>query len=155
MRRKGDVGRHRRVAALDQLIAQLEGGSASAGDRLIGLVRAERADERRQRPQSGSELAADGGVGPGDRLVLDAVARSASGGSARALELLLGLIVEHDLAGPAIDRLLTGPARADVEQDVLVAVTRSIHRFRGEARFTTWLYSLARNVTIAHLRRTR
>jgi RNA polymerase sigma-70 factor, ECF subfamily len=47
---------------------------------------------------------------------------------------------------------------ADVEevaQDVLVAVAETIRGYRGESRFTTWLYQVARFKAIAHLRRTR
>ena len=40
-----------------------------------------------------------------------------------------------------------------MEQEVLIAVARSIHRFRAEAKFTTWLYSLARNTAVSELRR--
>lgn len=43
----------------------------------------------------------------------------------------------------------------DVYQEVLIAVSRSIHRYRGESKFTTWLFSLARNVAVNELRRTR
>lgn len=41
----------------------------------------------------------------------------------------------------------------DVVQDVFVHVFRSLHSFRGDAKFSTWLYRLASNVTKMHLRR--
>jgi RNA polymerase sigma-70 factor (ECF subfamily) len=50
---------------------------------------------------------------------------------------------------------LMGPS-ADVEavvQDVFVQVYRSLKGFRGESRFTTWLYRVTRNVTVDRLRR--
>lgn len=53
-----------------------------------------------------------------------------------------------------VGRLL-GP-EADVEgvtQEVFVQLFRALGSFRGESRFTTWLYRLTRNVAIDHLRR--
>lgn len=89
--------------------------------------------------------------------VLDRVARSAAAGSPYALELLLAFVTELDLTGPAVSRVVGGiPAlRDDVEQEVLVAVARSIHRFRSEARFTTWLYRVAHDVAVTQARRLR
>lgn len=43
----------------------------------------------------------------------------------------------------------------DVVQDVFIHVFRSIGKFRGDAKFTTWLYRLTTNVTKMHLRRKR
>ena len=41
----------------------------------------------------------------------------------------------------------------DVVQEVFVAVYRSLHGYRGDSRFTTWLYRLTYNVTVSHLRK--
>ncbi|MCG7409779.1 sigma-70 family RNA polymerase sigma factor [Paenibacillus sp. ACRRX] len=41
----------------------------------------------------------------------------------------------------------------DVAQDVWVKVYRSLHTYRGEAKFTTWLYRLTRNQLIDTLRK--
>lgn len=84
------------------------------------------------------------------------MALSAAAGSPYALHLLLSLIAEHNLAVPAISRYLSGPTvREDVQQEVMIAVTRSIHRYRGDSKFRTWLFSIARNCAIAELRRSR
>ncbi|MEM1418278.1 MAG: sigma-70 family RNA polymerase sigma factor, partial [Myxococcota bacterium] len=48
-----------------------------------------------------------------------------------------------------------GPEVEDVVQDVFVHVFRSIGKFRGDSKFTTWLYRLSVNVTRMHLRRKR
>lgn len=93
--------------------------------------------------------------------LLDQVALSAAAGSPYALSLLLSLITDHGLATPAIRRYynrggsLKDGRVDDVYQEVLIAVSRSIHRYRGESKFTTWLFSLARNVAVNELRRTR
>ncbi len=53
-----------------------------------------------------------------------------------------------------VGRLL-GP-RADVEdavQEVFVRVHRSLDQYRGDSKFSTWLYRVTRNVAIDHLRR--
>ncbi|HEY6098010.1 MAG TPA: sigma-70 family RNA polymerase sigma factor [Anaeromyxobacter sp.] len=41
----------------------------------------------------------------------------------------------------------------DAVQEIFVQVYRSLDRFRGECRFTTWLYRVAVNVTTSALRR--
>lgn len=88
--------------------------------------------------------------------LLDEVALSAAGGSPYALRLLLSLITEYGLANPAIRRYHNRDGNVDdVHQEVLIAVSRSIHRYRGESKFTTWLYSLARNVAVNEVRRNR
>lgn len=86
--------------------------------------------------------------------ILNALAISAADGSPYSLELLLALITDHRLAAPAISRHVRSAAIVEeVEQEVLIAVARSIHRYRGEAKFTTWLYSLSRNTAVSELRR--
>ncbi len=71
-----------------------------------------------------------------------------------ALEDLLWALDELKLVRRSIRRLVIDEADAeDVEQDVLVAVAESIHTYRGEARFSTWLHQIARHKAIAHLRR--
>lgn len=53
-------------------------------------------------------------------------------------------------------RMLGGsPDVEDVVQDVFVHVYRSLSRFRGDSKFSTWLYRLTVNVTKMHLRRGR
>lgn len=90
-----------------------------------------------------------------DRL-LDSVALQAAAGSPYALQLLLNLVSEHRLAYPGISRhVLTRSVQEDVAQEVLIAVARSIHRYRGDSKFTTWLYTIARNTAVAELRRSR
>jgi RNA polymerase sigma factor (sigma-70 family) len=87
---------------------------------------------------------------------LDEIARRAAAGSDHALELLLAAIDEHGLARSAIRRLVLDPPTVDdINQDVLIVVAEKIGTFRGESRFTTWLYRVARFKSIDHLRRQR
>jgi RNA polymerase sigma-70 factor (ECF subfamily) len=43
----------------------------------------------------------------------------------------------------------------DVVQDAFIQIFRSIDRFRGDAKFSTWLYRLVTNVSRMHLRKRR
>lgn len=51
-------------------------------------------------------------------------------------------------------RQLRSPDTAeDLTQDVFVKVVQNAADFKHEARFTTWAYAIARNLTIDHLRK--
>lgn len=45
--------------------------------------------------------------------------------------------------------------RQDLFQEIIVQLWRSYPRFRGEAKFSTWLYRIALNTAISDLRRQR
>src|SRR5579883_3103174 len=45
------------------------------------------------------------------------------------------------------------PDAADMTQDAFVRVLRSLHTYRGETKFSTWLYRLVTNVCLDELRR--
>lgn len=116
------------------LVAQLTTGSATAESRLASLYAAGTEDIRTS--------------------ILNELAVSAADGSPYSLELLLALVTEYRLATIAIERHVRSTTIAEeVEQEVLIAVARSIHRYRGDALFTTWLYALARNTAISEVRR--
>lgn len=60
--------------------------------------------------------------------------------------------------GDRIFALLTGIAgnRMDAEElasDVFLKAFDSLHRFRGECKFSTWLYRIAYNTAVSHTRR--
>ena len=116
------------------MVLLLESGSATAETRLANAF------------QAGDDELQDE--------ILNQLALSSANGSPYSLELLLAFMTDFRLAAPAISRHVQSPALIEeVEQEVLIAVARSIHRYRGDAKFTTWLYSLARNTAVSELRR--
>lgn len=77
--------------------------------------------------------------------LVDELAAAASD-SPEALEVLLGLIQLHQLAQPAIRRLVVNETDVDdIDQAVLAVVALKVAQYRGEARFTTWLHQVASN----------
>jgi RNA polymerase sigma-70 factor (ECF subfamily) len=51
-------------------------------------------------------------------------------------------------------RRLVGEAEAeDVAQEAFVKISRSLDGFRGESRLSTWIYRIATNAALDHLRR--
>lgn len=75
----------------------------------------------------------------GDEAAFEALFRRHRGDVTRLVFRLLGPTPEVD----------------DVVQDVFVHVYRSLPSFRGDAKFSTWLYRLTTNVVRMHLRRAR
>lgn len=63
-------------------------------------------------------------------------------------DLYLRRVISHvgRIMGP-------GPEVEDVAQNVFIQVHRSLPSFKGDAKFSTWLYRLTWNVTVSHLRR--
>lgn len=56
----------------------------------------------------------------------------------------------------AVARLLGhSPELEDVVQEAFIQIYKSLGQFRGDCAFSTWIYRLARNVSIDHLRRRR
>lgn len=117
-----------------------------------GLVQAV-VDGRAEAPTRLDDALAAAPDADGRAVLLDPLAVAAAD-SSRALEALLTAVHGQHLAMPAIHRLVVDRHDAeDVEQDVLIKVARSISSYRGDARFTTWLHTLARNTAVDLLRR--
>jgi RNA polymerase sigma-70 factor, ECF subfamily len=142
------------VAVVRQKVS-MESRTVSVGDGTRELQRAlEQAirGDQRAADRIGAALLAE----DADGVLLDQVALAAAGGSVTALDLLLTAVDQLPLLRAAIGRLVLEPATVDdVAQDVLIAVAEKIAGFRGEAKFTTWLYQVARFKAIDHLRRQR
>ncbi len=89
---------------------------------------------------------------PGSAAELEDLARRAGQGDRSAFEKLFDGHVDHvhcrltRLVGPV-------PEREDLVQEVFLAVHRGLPSFRGDARFSTWLYRIVTNIACTHLRR--
>jgi len=82
----------------------------------------------------------------------ETLARQAGAGDRPALQRLLER--HHDTAFRFSYRLLGSRADAqDVAQEVCILLVRHIGSFRGQSRFSTWLYQLVLNACRDHRRR--
>lgn len=85
---------------------------------------------------------------PSDELLLSAY----RDGDAAAFETLLGRY-----RGPLFNVVLRSvrdrPLAEEIYQDVWMKVIERCGDFRGDAKFSTWLYTIARNLCIDHQRR--
>ena len=123
----------------------------SAALELLPFLRIERIERiERRAPATGPHMShGDARV---DRLHLDdgVVARAAAGDP----EAFRTLFLRHksDVAR-LVYRMLNAPGDLeDVVQEVFVQVFRSLKDFRGQAKFSTWLFTIANNLASNHLR---
>ncbi|MCB9615363.1 MAG: sigma-70 family RNA polymerase sigma factor [Sandaracinus sp.] len=105
-------------------------------------------------PPSPRSLVLASGASEGESEGLDPLVARAKEGDQAAFQALFRQ--HRDAVARTVHRFL-GPSAdlEDVVQDVFVHVYRSLPSFRGDAKFTTWLYRLTANVTKMHLRRAR
>lgn len=61
----------------------------------------------------------------------------------------------HQIVFRLVVRMVGLQEAADVTQQVFLQAFRSINQFNGQSRFETWLYRLAVNESLQHLRRNR
>ena len=81
-----------------------------------------------------------------------ALIRRAQGGDRAAFDSLVRLYDQNVLR--LILQVVRAPEEArDLYQETFLKVFRSLHHFRLEARFSTWLYRVVMNVCLDHLRR--
>lgn len=91
------------------------------------------------------------GVAPNS---VDPLVQRAQAGDERALSELFRR--EREMVRRLVFRMLGPDADVeDVVQDTFIHVFRSIGSFKGEAKFSTWVYRLSANVVRMHLRRKR
>jgi len=102
---------------------------------------------------SDTETSASGAVAaPAMRIDSDAILiRRHLNGDARAFEVLFKKYQTPIFN--LVSRMVNSEDAYDLTQDVFCNALRALHKFRGEAKFSTWLYSIARNVCLNHLRR--
>jgi RNA polymerase sigma-70 factor (ECF subfamily) len=72
-------------------------------------------------------------------------------------EEFIRLVDEHRSMLHKVCRVycFTEPDRQDLFQEIIIQLWRSYPRFRGEAKFSTWLYRIALNTAISDLRKQR
>lgn len=87
-------------------------------------------------------------------MTVDELVRRAAGGDEDAFARLVEL---HEKKVYNLTLRMCGNPEdaADAAQDAFLAAWKGLPNFRGEAGFSTWLYRLASNAAIDHLRRVR
>lgn len=51
-----------------------------------------------------------------------------------------------------VNRMVRGEDAYDITQDVFIRAYRALKSFRGDAKFSTWLYTIARHTCLNHIR---
>jgi len=90
---------------------------------------------------------------PDDRSDLTPLIRGAQGGDRGAFGRLASAI-QNKVRGWAENFTQDADDADDVTQDVLILVHRRLPQFEGKSRFSTWLYTITRNVALDRRRRT-
>jgi len=83
-----------------------------------------------------------------------AVVRRVQAGDVAAFDRLISKYRER-VVGIVYNMTSNREDAADLAQDAFIKAFQSIHRFQGQASFFTWLYRIAINSTLSHLRKNR
>ncbi len=83
-----------------------------------------------------------------------AVVRSVQAGDVAAFDRLIAKYRER-VYGIIYNMTANREDAADLTQDAFIKAFQSIHRFGGQSSFFTWLYRIAVNSTLSHLRKAR
>ena len=83
-----------------------------------------------------------------------AVVRRVQGGDVAAFDRLVAKYRER-VVGIIYNMTSNREDAADLAQDAFIKAFQSIQRFQGQASFFTWLYRIAVNSTLSHLRKNR
>jgi len=83
-----------------------------------------------------------------------AVVRRVQAGDVAAFDSLIGKYRER-VVGIVYNMTSNREDAADLAQDAFIKAFQSIHRFQGQSSFFTWLYRIAINSTLSHLRKNR
>jgi RNA polymerase sigma factor (sigma-70 family) len=79
---------------------------------------------------------------------IDGLLRQAQAGKQEALEQVIARI-QHKVYGLALRMLAHPDDASDATQEILIRVITQLGSFRGESRFTTWVYRVAVNYLIS------
>ncbi len=82
----------------------------------------------------------------------DTLARRAQGGDPEALRELIASQQTY-VYSIARGMMRNEADAADMTQEAFIRLLRSLHTYRGDTKFTTWLYRLVTNVCLDELRR--
>jgi RNA polymerase sigma factor (sigma-70 family) len=82
------------------------------------------------------------------------VVRQVQGGDVAAFDRLISKYRER-VFGIVYNMTSNREDAADLTQDAFIKAFQSIQRFGGQSSFFTWLYRIAVNSTLSHLRKTR
>jgi RNA polymerase sigma factor (sigma-70 family) len=83
-----------------------------------------------------------------------AIVRQVQAGDVAAFDRLINKYRER-VYGIVYNMTSNREDAADLTQDAFIKAFQSIHRFSGQSSFFTWLYRIAVNATLSHLRRMR
>lgn len=96
-------------------------------------------------------------VSPERKLEADAdlaIVKRVQAGDVAAFDLLVAKYRER-VVGIIYNMTSNREDAADLAQDAFIKAFQSIQRFQGQASFFTWLYRIAVNSTLSHLRKNR
>jgi RNA polymerase sigma factor (sigma-70 family) len=96
-------------------------------------------------------------VSPERKLEADAdlvIVRRVQAGDVEAFDQLVSKYRER-VVGIVYNMTSNREDAADLSQDAFIKAFQSIHRFAGQSSFFTWLYRIAVNSTLSHLRKNR
>jgi RNA polymerase sigma-70 factor (ECF subfamily) len=82
------------------------------------------------------------------------IVRRVQGGDVAAFDRLI-LKYRERVYGIIYNMTSNREDAADLTQDAFIKAFQSIHRFGGQSSFFTWLYRIAVNSTLSHLRKSR
>ena len=82
------------------------------------------------------------------------IVRQVQAGDVAAFDRLIGKYRER-VYGIVYNMTSNREDAADLTQDAFIKAFQSIHRFGGQSSFFTWLYRIAVNSTLSHLRKSR
>ncbi len=82
------------------------------------------------------------------------IVRQVQAGDVAAFDHLIGKYRER-VYGIVYNMTSNREDAADLTQDAFIKAFQSIHRFGGQSSFFTWLYRIAVNSTLSHLRKAR